>query len=200
MSTDPSTSVTLEVQNSTIENLGANPEAAAESLASLALRQWTSLIFGQTRYRSLTELYLDWLREIFSEIDGTSEPTQGLLYANLSFPYGQAEYLARVLREDQPIRLRLRFLAELEEVLEGRREEAEDWDQKGRGTERMSIQISKSARRELDYLLGALIASGMTVYPTRSEGYMGDYLSLQIVAQDIPVLLERVKQEVTDLQ
>lgn len=189
------TQVAVEVPSSAMAALGATTKAEVEAISRIAISQWLGILFGPTRPRTLTELYLDLLREIFTFNEGTVEPTQSHLYGALNFPFGQAGYLSRVLREDQPLQLRRRFLEELAEKLTDRRAEAEEWTKVGRGAERMSLQVSKSARRELEHMMGTLIAGGQAVHPLRNEGYLGDYVSVQVVAEDIGLILTRAAEE-----
>lgn len=164
-----------------------------EEVLTVALEQWFSTIFGGRRYRSLTELYLEWLRELFAIPTTLVEPSEQILYSDFNFPYGQAAYLARVLRESQPRTLRIKFLDELRSVLQAREKEINEWIKDGRGEERLTLQISKSARRELDYVLGSLAREGKAVHPLRTEGTLGDFVAVLVVAHDVSLLIERLR-------
>ncbi len=66
-------------------------------LAELAIASWMGWLFGEKRYTSLTEQYVDWIGEIYSKLLPDEAPSAGRLYNSFNVPYGQAQYIARVL-------------------------------------------------------------------------------------------------------
>jgi hypothetical protein len=161
------------------------------AVLSVAVSQWSATVFGRTRYRSLTELFLSWLGELMALNSAPLDLNERPLYETFNFPYGQAQYLSRVLRESQPALLRIKHLAELETTLEDRRAKAREWIADKRGEERLRLQLSKAAKRELDRLLGLLAKEGKPVQPLKVEGSLGDYVVVLLIAQDLEPLLDR---------
>lgn len=166
-----------------------------EAILAIAVRSWSNALLGPSRPRSVTELYLGWLKEIYSCHLTAEDPSEARLYGAFGIPYGQSVYMCRVLRESQLANFRRRAVSELKLALSDRLDEARQWMDDDRGEERMSFVISKNARRELGLVLGALAASGYQARPMRSEGTMGDYVSILLCARDI----ERLHQEVDGL-
>lgn len=170
-------------------------DADLETLLSIAVASWSDTLFGGSRYRTITELYVSWLRDVYAKHLTEEEPTERRLFTRLGLPYGQAAYVARVLREGQPIMSRKRAVTNLDNALTSCLPKARQWVKDRRGDERMNLTISKAARRELDAILSALVESGEEVNPLRGAGTMGDYVTILVVAGDI----ERLAEKVSDL-
>jgi hypothetical protein len=166
-----------------------------ETIARLAMESWIDLFGGHKRYRSLTEQSLDWLDQIYSTVLKEEEPGERRIFGRLHFPYGQAQYLARILRDQHLGAWRRKALESLKGLFEARLEEAKKWMKDGRGEERMVFTVSKGARVEVDGILGALSeANTPGVSPIRTEGSMGTHVSVTVVAANIPVLLNEVNK------
>ena len=197
----PGQSVSIELSDGQVSELALAFEvgrgqglSAAElgNLATMALDSWMRTLLGPSRPRSTTELYINWLRDIYEHHLTEELPSERRLFNNLDFPYGQAAYLARVLRELQSANLRMKALGELETTVKPRVVESKKWVKEGRGEERMSMTVSKAARRELDVVLGTLIEAGTPVRPLKTEGTMGDYAAVLVVAADIANIASEV--------
>src|SRR5712691_467473 len=68
-----------------------------QQVLRLSLDSWLGVFSGARRYRSLTELYLDWLEQIYATLLTAAKPTSTYLYQRLNFSFGAASYLTRVL-------------------------------------------------------------------------------------------------------
>src|SRR5271157_2790090 len=79
-------------------------------LVTLALTQWTTFLLGKRRFRSITELYIDWFGRVFEDILPDEEPDERALVERMNLPYGQAAYIARVLRERDASKSRSKWL------------------------------------------------------------------------------------------
>jgi hypothetical protein len=171
---------------------GELAEAELESLIKIAVNSWIKTILGPSRYRTISELFISWLRDIYVEHLKKEYPSEKRLSTRLGFPYGQATYLCRVLSADQPFELRKKALSELLDKIGQQKAKAKEWIKKDRGDERIKITLSKPARRELDTILSSLVESNTSVQPARTEGSMRDYVTVLIVAGD----LESIEKEV----
>ena len=167
-----------------------------DTLVHLALDSWLQTFAGHNRYRSLTEQYLDWLKQIYTTLLRDEEPSERRLFTQLNFPFGQAQYLARILRDQRLGAWRRKALESLKLALESRLEEAKKWIKEARGEERMLLTISKGARVELDSMLGTLSeANTAGISPMKHEGSMGTRVSISIVASNLPYLVTEVNKQ-----
>jgi hypothetical protein len=157
-------------------------------LVNLGLKHWIDTLFGPKRYRTTTELFLDWLRDIYTTYLLDEDPNERRLFIRMGFPYGQAAYLARVLRYERPTTSRLRGLTQLRNELGKISKTAREWVKKNRGDEKLNITITKAARLELDAILGELIQQGEPVHPIITAGTISDYQHILVMAEDVELI------------
>lgn len=185
--------------------LGHAPEAKLSDedlgrLVSLGLNQWLDTFFGSTRYRTTTEMYVDWLRDIYTTFLLNEDPNERRLFIRMGFPYGQAAYMSRVLRYERPTTARIRGLQRLHNELGNIADTAKDYVTKKRGDERLTITITKAARLELDAILGDLVQQGERVHALTLAGTISDYQHVLIVAEDVEILHKIVTGILKSLQ
>jgi hypothetical protein len=176
---------------------GSGPlsDSQLQTVAQLALIAWLDLFGGRKQFRSLTELQLHGLNKIYAELLVDEAPSETRLFSQLGFGYGQAVYLARVLRQQRNGAWRKQALVDLGDALGKRLDESKQWIKDGRGAERMNFIISKASRIELEIALGNLLGKGvLTLSPIRLEGRMGTHVSLTMVAEDLEQILGEVKR------
>jgi hypothetical protein len=199
----PKTAISLtlstEQANSLQSSFGSNTkpltDAQLESIARLALDSWVDLFSGRKRYRSLTEQYLEWLESVYTEVLTEEEPRERRLFSQCHFPYGQAQYLARILREQQIGTWRKKALTTLRQLLSDRLKDAKDWIKDSRGVERMVFQMSKGCRVELHTIMDSLLeANTKGISPVRPEGTMGSFVALSLVASNVETVLNEVER------
>lgn len=199
----PKTAISLtlstEQANSLQSSFGSSTkpltDAQLEIIARLALDSWVNLFSGRKRYRSLTEQYLEWLDSIYTEVLTEEEPGERRLFSQCHFPYGQAQYLARILREQQIGTWRKKALRTLRQVLSDRVKEAKEWVKDSRGEERMVFQMSKGCRVELHAIMDSLLeADTKGISPVRPEGTMGSFVALSLVASNVETVLNEVEK------
>lgn len=161
-----------EVPAELAENQVADLQRAFESLSAvkpaqltdeqlriilqLAVDSWVGIVTGRTRHRSLTEQQLDWLGTIYNTVLAGEEPSERRLFDRLGFPYGQAQYLTRVLREQERGAWRRQAMAQLRTALAARLADAKKMVKENRAGDWLRFTISKSSKVELDQLLGNL--------------------------------------------
>src|SRR5262245_9306035 len=162
-------------------------------LVSLAVGSWIDWLSGRKRYRSVTEQSIDWLSSIYTQILPQEEPSESRLYTHFNLPYGQAQYLARVLRDQHQGVWRTKALTALRDSLKVRVDEARQWIKESRGEERMTFLISKGSRVELSSVLGTLAQRGTPgLSPVRPEGTMGSYSYVSVAAADVVPILKEI--------
>jgi hypothetical protein len=165
--------------------------ATVERLMALSLQSWLDVFTGAQRYRSLTELYLEWLEHIFTSILPDTKPTTAYLYQRLSFPYGIAQYLCRVLLAKGQSRGRDLARAELSVAVQARAAEAQQAvDDKQGQTTKYELSLSQAARMELGLLMEALAEHGNRISPPQLIGTFGGRAVVSITATVVQLLLK----------
>jgi hypothetical protein len=97
-------------------------EALAQALLPLAVNAWLDWLSNKKRYNSLTEQYTDWIYEMYERLLPNETPSASQLHNCFHVPYGQAQYIARVLNNRDIPRLRERALEDLKTALSARKD------------------------------------------------------------------------------
>ena len=181
--------------NSAFAKDGKLTDAELETLASLALAAWSDTVLGATRFRSMTELYINWLRDIFQQLLPDEDPDEKTLVTRLNLPYGQAGYIARVLRDEDTMSSRKKWVVKLEIALKDKLAEAKAWVKEGRGEESMEFYLHKYAYRELGNILSKLLEGGQAVRPVKATATAGDYKFVLICSADVEKLISEIAKE-----
>jgi hypothetical protein len=164
-------------------------------VVTLSLDAWLGVFSGARRYRSLTELYLDWLEQIYSSILTAAKPTSSYLYQRLNFSFGAASYLTRVLLSKEQSHWRDLARDEIRTVLLQREKEAlEIIKEKGGSVKTLEFDLSKAARVELGLLMEALSESGHRISAPQLRGSFGDRAIVSLTAGAVPLLLAELGQ------
>ena len=94
----------------------------------LATKAWLDWISGSERYSSLTEQYTHWVEQLYTSLLPEDEPpSTERLYSSFNFPYGQAQYIARVLGNKALTRWRMQARTVLVERLREKKPEVDKW-------------------------------------------------------------------------
>jgi hypothetical protein len=174
----------------------ALPAETAQLISEAALQSWIGIFSGKTKYRSLNELYLDWLERVFNEIDPEAKPSQRYLFQRLNFSHGQAAYFTRVLLDKQNSRWREKAKVELRDVLVARKAEVDQIIKAGQSyVQKLDFDLSKAARLELNLLLETLHDAGeKKISPPQLVGTYGDRGTVSLVAAMVPLLLNNLPE------
>ena len=104
-----------------------DPESAANALAQLAMAAWLDWLSGEQRYTSLTQQYADWVEAIYLNLLLEEEaPSIDRLYNNFNIPYGQAQYITRMLNNKTMTFWRQRAIERLRAMMEEKLPQVED--------------------------------------------------------------------------
>ena len=164
-----------------------------QQVVKLSLESWLGLFSGTRRYRSLTELYVDWLELVYATVLTDAKPSSTYLYQRLNFSYGLSTYLARVLLSKQQSHWRDLARAELRKALLERAKEAQEIiKEKGGNVKKLEFDLSKAARLELGMLMEALSESGHRISPPQTVGSYADRVVVSLTAAAVPLLLEQI--------
>ncbi len=129
----------------------------APALLQLAASAWIDWISGSKRYNSLTEQYTDWIEQIYEALLPESEaPSPERLFNSFNVPFGQAQYIARVLNNRSMARWRVHALNQLKNRLLERKTEVYSWIEQNREMEKVEIPLLRPAALELEILVERL--------------------------------------------
>jgi len=181
--------------NSAFAKDGKLTDNELETLTSLALTAWSDTLLGTTRFRSMTELYINWLRDIFQQLLPDEDPDEKTLVTRLNLPYGQATYVARVLRDEDTMSSRKKWIVKLESALKDKMADARAWVKDGRGEESMELYMHKYAYRELGIILSRLMEDGQAVRPVKSTATAGAFKFVLVCSADIEKLINEIVKE-----
>ena len=98
------------------------------TFVGLATKAWLGWISGSERYNSLTEQYTHWVEQIYTSLLPRDEPpSPERLYSSFNIPYGQAQYIARVLGNKALTSWRMQAKVALLERLREKKPEVDEW-------------------------------------------------------------------------
>ena len=132
--------ITLDISNDQVDIIKRafglerfkTKEDLAKAVLPLAFEAWFNWLSGEKRYNSLTEQYTDWIEKIYDDLLPTEAPSAERLFNFFNVPYGQAQYIARVLSNCDTARWRTEALNELKAKLLEQRDKVYSWtDQTG---------------------------------------------------------------------
>lgn len=133
-------------------------EGLAQALLPLAVGAWLSWLSGEKRYNSLTEQYTDWIDKIYEHLlPQTEAPSVERLFNSFNVPYGQAQYITRVLTNRALASWRGQARKNLKDRLLERKCDVDDWIKEDRLTERVEVVLSKEAATELEIIVDNLL-------------------------------------------
>ncbi len=169
-------------------------EEAAVEFATLATTAWIDWLSGYVRYYSLTEQYADWIEDIYARLLPESEPpSTDRLYNSFNIPYGQAQYIQRMLNNKMLTKWRARAVEELKAAMEFRLHEAGEWVRTGRGDDSVEIIVSRLAYLELKSAWERLFQQDPNQVPFPKVQTAGNLCSIRIPALFFATLYDSVK-------
>ena len=135
------------------------PEELAQAWQQLAVEAWLSWLSGEKRYNSLTEQYTDWIEKIYEHLlPETEAPSVERLWDKFHVPYGQAQYIARVLNNRQMARWREHEREGLKTAMSKRKDEAYRWIEQGDEMEHVEMKLLKPAMKELYIIIEGTVS------------------------------------------
>lgn len=156
------------------------PEKIASELAQLAVESWIDWLSGAKRFTSLSEQYADWIEAIYACLLPEAEaPAVDRVYNSFNLPYGQAQYIARVLSNKTLTHWRRQALTALKAAMEAKLPEVDGWIESGDTEANAEIIIDRLGYLELrsvverlfkqnpDEITPPLVRSSANVYSVR---------------------------------
>lgn len=123
---------------------------AVSVLVELAVNSWIDWLSGDARYTSLTEQYTEWIEQIYTYILSEDEPPSvDRLYNSLNIPFGQAQYITRVLSNKTLTHWRSKAIEQLKSVMDNKINEVDEWIENDEPYLRAEIVIDKLSYLEL---------------------------------------------------
>jgi hypothetical protein len=159
------------------------PHSKRKELAQLAVGAWLSWLSGEKRYNSLTEQYVDWFEQIYEHLlPETEAPSTERLFNSFNVPYGQAQYIARVLNNRDTARWRDYAREELKAQLRGQKEEIDKCIAKGDELAPIEIVLSKTAARVLRTITNDLLRESRREEDMPHVSGSGDFVAVTMTA------------------
>jgi len=177
------------------ENLLAKTDGESSSdllaqFSKIAFMEFYNWVSGAKRYRSITEQYIDWVEQLYTQILPQDEaPSITRIYNSLNIPYGQATYIARVLSAKTLVHWRDIAKRELRAKLYINKELVAQYMKEGSPNQVLHIQISKIASIELDRICSERYRKDNKFLLPQIASSSGDYRFVQIQVCTINDLL-----------
>jgi hypothetical protein len=173
------------------------PEEKRDELAQawllLADEAWVSWLSGGKRYTSLSEQYTDWIEKIYNRFLPDDPPSVDRLSNSFNVPYGQAQYMARVLKERNTAEWRDKALTELKERLSEKEKKitSEEW----RDVDKADINMSKSAAIQLERIIWDLYRQSPEDVDIPSRSGWGDLTAVKITVGTLKKVCEHLRKK-----
>ena len=176
-------------------------EQVLKVFVNLGYQHFYEWLSSNKRYRTLTEQYIEWLEDIYTQLLPEDEPpSYSRLYNRFNIPYGQSGYMIRVLNERELPHIRRRALEELKEALVEVVADAEKAIRKKRPDQLFRITLSLQASRDLRNITNMLFRiNEETLLPERSSTY-GEVKTEMVPAQTVLDVLGVIDRLITELE
>lgn len=164
---------------------------AMQIFADIAISEFLDWAMGSKRYRTLTEQYIDWIEQVYTNFFPEGEtPSAERIYNSLNIPYGQAAYIARVLCAKTLAKWRSTATIELFETLKDNITSARAYVSQGEQFQAIQMQMSKMASIELQRICSAKRNKDRSYLLPQLGGSSGDYRFVSIPACTIVDLVQ----------
>ncbi len=158
------------------------------NLAVTALLDWLSV---KKRYRSLTDQYIDWVEQIYTDLLPQEEaPSTERIYNSLNMPYGQASYIARVLSSKTLVHWRTIAKKELLDVLQDKAKAARKYIKENAAAQGINVEISLTAYHELIRVCSARRRLDRSYVLPQPGNKSGDYRFVSVPSCTIVDLID----------
>ena len=167
---------------------------AAPVFAQLAVESWIDWLSGETRYTSLTQQYADWIETIYVNLLPEDEPPSvDRLYNDFNIPFGQAQYITRVLNNKTLTHWRQKAIQQLKSAMENKLPEVDEWLANGESLLKAEITLDKLSYLELKSICDRLFRLNMGDFiPPNYQSKGGLYL-VQIPAVTFRMIYEAIE-------
>ncbi|RPI80456.1 MAG: hypothetical protein EHM41_22710 [Chloroflexi bacterium] len=165
-----------------------------QKFAQLALNAWINWISGSKRYNSLTDQYMDWIEDCYTSLLSENEaPSLDRLYNAFNIPYGQAQYIARVLNNKTMTRWRQKAICELKRVMAERLDDADKWVRTGREEANLEILVDHLAFLELKMTWERLFRDKREEFLLPRSYSVGNVCAVSIPAKCFRLIYESIE-------
>jgi hypothetical protein len=172
----------------------AVPAEVAQTLVQLAAQEWLSWISGRARPGSMSDLEMERIISMFTQISPGEEISASTLFNRLNLPYGRSQYLARAIAERQIRELNAGAASELASALSTKLAEYN-------GLPKEKRQVQKEHRFDVSQRAGRLlsIVTAEMAPDTRPRSYervqnpMAGRYSFKLNPQDLEPVLKQVQ-------
>lgn len=187
--------ITIELDDEDADRIAAafdrqdDREAACTTFVGIATRHMQGWISGDRRYRSLTEQYAEWIEDFYRELLSADEvPDAARLYNSFNVPYGQASYIARILKNKALTQWRRKARQELRDKLAAVRDQAKRNTEKKDGDRMISLSMTSTAGLEMEQVFTAAYKHDGTLTPPVIKGRTMGMVTMEFRSEDIEKL------------
>jgi len=183
-------------QEAMLERALASPrfkscEELTQAWLPLAIEAWLGWLSGEKRYNSLTEQYTDWIEQIYTRLLPESEaPSAERLYNSFNVPYGQAQYIARVLNNRALACWREHALEQLKAALRERKAEVYAWIEQEREMAVVELVLFLPAGTELEIIVENLFRESPGEVDIPRSTVSRDLVAVRITARTFEKVCE----------
>jgi len=156
MAKSSTSSITIDVPEEAYEKVAeifkahGTKDSVCKAFAGLAFQELYGWISGATRYRTLTELHIKRVQDLFAAMLPANEtPTVDKLYNDFNMTHGQAVYISRVLSEKNFLHWRQEAISQVKKAISDKKKSAEGQVNKGLPANTIEVRLRKLATREL---------------------------------------------------
>ncbi len=134
-----------------------NQQELLDELLPMMADAWIDWVSGARRYRSQTEQYVDWVEQLYNQVLPLDEPPSAdRLFNSFNIPFGQAQYIARVLNNRSQVHWRESALTKLKEMLSEKKVEAENMLAHEAGDQTIELLLYRPSFQELEFAIEEL--------------------------------------------
>jgi len=169
-------------------------EDSVNTLAQLAIASWVDWLSGEKRYTSLTQQYTDWIEAIYLHLLPEDEPPSiDRLYNSFNIPFGQAQYITRVLSNKTLTHWRQRAVERLKSAMEKKLDDVNEWVKRGDATLKAEIIIDKLSYLELKSICDRLFQQNPDEIIPPEYSLAGSLYSVRIPATCFRKIYEAIE-------
>ncbi|MBV8717245.1 MAG: hypothetical protein JOZ65_19465 [Chloroflexi bacterium] len=164
-----------------------DPAVTCTRFTQIAVEELAAWLSNRSRYRSLTDLYSIWVERLSENLLPDQVPDVDLLYGAFNLPYGQAQYIARLIANKSQTVWRAQALERLKRDLATPCEQSLEAVRKGKteATRAIGFRTTRLAALELQRICNTLWRTDSDFQFPSAKGAMGDQRSFEMPAASL---------------
>lgn len=171
--------------------------------AEQTVQEWVSIcvdlvqedILGERRPRSVTEITIRLLDRFYEAFLPKTMPSATDVYRRFNLPYGQSQYIARVLREDHRSAWRQYAREELRDALTNVQAKAIKAVENKDTDVPIDVRMHASSEVELKEIYSTLVEEDDSLLPPRRRSGYADEVTIGIPPQTVLEVIEKLSRK-----